>query len=165
MQITIFLKNAVLARGKPGDFGEDVRQAAAQAETGDMLAFDDESGAQIDLVLALHPVPRQRGRPALGVEAREVTLLPRHWEWLANQPGGASVTLRKLVEAARLSGRSEREFRNAACRFLSVMAGDLPGYEEGTRALYAGDRRRFDDEAARWPKAVADHARSLAWPS
>src|SRR5688572_29815503 len=47
--------------------------------------------------------PRSRGRPKLGVVAREVTLLPRHWDWLASQPGGASVALRKLVEVARRS--------------------------------------------------------------
>src|SRR4051794_18274604 len=27
-------------------------------------------------------VPRGPGRPKLGVVAREVTLLPRHWQWL-----------------------------------------------------------------------------------
>ena len=91
-------------------------------------------------------------------------MLPRHWEWLASQPGGASVTLRKLVETARRGGASERDRLDAACRFLTAIAGDLPGYEEAIRALYAGDRTAFDHEATRWPEAIGDHARSLAWP-
>lgn len=164
MPVSIFCKRELLARGLPGEFPNDVRVRASSAETSDILAFDDETGAQIDVELALNPPPRPRGRPALGVEAREVTLLPRHWEWLAAQPGGASVTLRKLVEAARRNGRTARECQDAACRFLTVMAGDLPGYEEAIRALYAGDRDRFDREASRWPRSVSDHARALAWP-
>src|SRR5690606_13103780 len=101
---------------------------------------------------------------ALGVEAREVTLLPRHWEWLSKQPGGASVSLRKLVEAALRAGRSERECHNSAFEFLRVIAGDLPGYEEAIRSLYAGDRSGFEDRTGGWPPAVRDHAVKLAWP-
>ncbi|WP_260924017.1 DUF2239 family protein [Novosphingobium sp. 9] len=164
MSVTVFYKDEVIARGDPRSFVDSVRKLEL-ARSSDLLAFDDESGRQVDLDFDPAPVTRPRGRPALGVEAREVTLLPRHWEWLAAQPGGASVTLRKLVEAARREGRSPAECRDAACRFLTVMAGDRPGYEEAVRALYAGDRENFDALSMLWPRAVADHARLLAWPA
>jgi hypothetical protein len=92
-------------------------------------------------------------------------LLPRHWQWLAKQPGGASVTLRKLVEAEIKRGRSERECRDAAYRFLTVMVGDRPFYEDAIRALYAGRRDKFEGYALAWPLDVRDHARKLAWPN
>lgn len=107
-----------------------------------------------------------RGRPKLGVVAREVTLLPRHWEWLAAQPGGASVTLRKLIEEARRSGGAQEQARlaqEAAYRFMTALAGDLPGFEEATRALFADDRRRFAEQVAPWPADVRDYAVRLAF--
>jgi hypothetical protein len=110
-------------------------------------------------------VPRGPGRPRLGVVAREVTLLPRHWEWLGRQPGGASVALRKLVEdARRTSAPADRRRRaqEAAYRFLSAMAGNLPGFEEANRALFAGDAARFHEQTETWPADVRDHARRLA---
>jgi hypothetical protein len=163
--VTVFYKDEVIARGSPEEFAGALRDLEPLSRSSDLLAFDDETGAQVDLDLtAAAPPPRPRGRPALGVEAREVTLLPRHWQWLARQPGGASVTLRKLVEAEIKRGRSERECRDAACRFLTVMAGDRPAYEEAIRALYAGNRWAFEACAVFWPEAVRDHARKLAWP-
>ena len=108
---------------------------------------------------------RGRGRPKLGVVAREVTLLPRHWEWLNAQSGGASVALRKLVDAARAASEVKdrvRQAQEAAYRFMTAMAGDLAGYEEATRALYANDAARFDAMTAAWPDDVRDHARMLA---
>ena len=109
--------------------------------------------------------PRGRGRPRLGVVGREVTLLPRHWEWLAAQPGGASVALRKLVEAARKSNAKEdavRAAQESAYRFMSAMAGDAAHFEEASRALFAGDRTGFQKLTRRWPKDVRAHARALA---
>lgn len=164
MAVTVFYKDEVIARGQPGDFTQALRDLGPLARSSDLLAFDDDTGRQVDLDLTEPAAPRPRGRPSLGVEAREVTLLPRHWEWLAGQPGGASVTLRKLVEAAMRAGRSERECLDAACRFLTVMAGDRPGYEEAIRALYSGDRENFDALCVLWPTPIADHARLLAWP-
>ena len=110
--------------------------------------------------------PRGRGRPKLGVVAREVTLLPRHWEWLGTQPGGASVALRKLVDdARRASGDRDRAraARDAAYRFMSVMAGNLAGFEEASRALFADDRRRFVGLIAGWPDDIRDHVVKLAF--
>ena len=97
--------------------------------------------------------------------AREVTLLPRHWEWLAQQSGGASVALRRLVDEARRAGEDRdriRQAQEAAYRFIAAMAENKPHYEEVARALFAGDRARFDDVDAEWPADVRDHARRLA---
>jgi hypothetical protein len=109
--------------------------------------------------------PRGPGRPKLGVVAREVTLLPRHWDWLARQPGGASVALRKLVEdARRASGDKDRVrvAREVAYRFMAAMAGDLPNFEEAARALFAGDGARFYPLVAAWPEDIRDHTVKLA---
>lgn len=180
-----------LASGALKDVALAVKAAAERDGGASVLIFDDQTSRPIELdlrgsasdVLARladqqdgetrQPEPasdepaaaRGRGRPKLGVVAREVTLLPRHWEWLNGQPGGASVALRKLVDAAR--GASEgkdrmRQAQEAAYRFMTAMAGDLAGYEEATRALYANDATRFDAMTVAWPVDVRDHARKLA---
>ncbi len=108
---------------------------------------------------------RVRGRPRLGVVAREVTLLPRHWDWLAAQPGGASVALRKLVEEARRAdGRAgeARAARDAAYSFMAAMAGAEPGYDEAARALFAGKADAFAALIVPWSADVRDHVARLA---
>ena len=162
-----------------GSLGEAALAAKTTLEAGSVgpvLVFDG-AGRVVDLdlrgdeaeVFARHmpPAPRGRGRPKLGVVAREVTLLPRHWDWLAAQPGGASAALRRMVETARLrdgeAGRI-RLAREAAYRFMTTMAGDRPGYEEAIRALFAGDRTRLEDLVAGWPGDLRDHAIGLAFP-
>lgn len=108
--------------------------------------------------------PRSAGRPKLGVTAREVTLLPRHWDWLASQPGGASVALRKLVEHAMRVNRQNdrvRQAQEAAYRFMAAMAGNEPGFEEAARALFAGDHDRLSQAVAKWPTDVREHALAL----
>lgn len=145
-----------------------------------VLIFDDETGKVADVDLrgtqdevlkrlghedAATAAPRGPGRPRLGVVAREVTLLPRHWEWLNSQPGGASVALRKLVEEARRAGQGRdrvRRSQEAAYQFMRTMAGDAPGYEEALRALFAGQRERFIETIAAWPRDVAEHSLELA---
>jgi hypothetical protein len=110
-------------------------------------------------------MPRGRGRPRLGVVAREVTLLPRHWDWLATQPGGASATVRRLVDAACQSSADKdrlRQAKESAYRFMSAMAGNEPGFEEATRALFAGDEARFTAMTKAWPSDVREYARTLA---
>ena len=105
------------------------------------------------------------GRPKLGVVAREVTLLPRHWAWLSSQPGGASVALRKLVEQARKDSQSQDQRRlsqEATYRFMSAMAGSLEGFEEAARALFAAERERFDTLLAPWPQDIQTHLQHLA---
>jgi hypothetical protein len=109
--------------------------------------------------------PRGRGRPKLGVVAREVTLLPRHWTWLNAQPGGASVALRKLVEAARRGngdGDRRRAGQEAVYRFMHAIAGDQPGFEAAARALFAGDLGKLEDAIADWPQDIREHATMLA---
>jgi uncharacterized protein len=120
------------------------------------LINSEESGA-----------PRGRGRPKLGVVAREVTLLPRHWDWLAAQPGGASVTLRKLVDGARRANADRNRQRQAiesAYHFMSAMAGDLTGFEEASRALFANDAAKFRQQTEAWPTDVRNYVRYLAYP-
>lgn len=111
------------------------------------------------------PASRGPGRPKLGVVAREITLLPRHWEWLASQPGGASVAVRKLVDEARRRSEDRDRIRaaqDAAYRFMSVMAGNKPHFEDAIRALFAPDPERFAQLTAGWAKDVRAHATMLA---
>jgi hypothetical protein len=137
-----------------------------RGSVGDVLARLPEAiSAPAAAEGATFPSPRGPGRPKLGVVAREVTLLPRHWEWLAQQPGGASVAIRKLVEEARRSGEGRdriRRAQEAAYRFISVMAGNKPHYEDAIRALFAGEAARFEKWIAEWPADVRDHAARLA---
>ena len=111
--------------------------------------------------------PRGRGRPKLGVVAREVMLLPRHWDWLATQSGGASATLRKLVEEARRANADrdrQRQTNERAYHFMSTMAGDMAGFEEASRALFANDAAKFRQQTEAWPADVRDYVRYLADP-
>ena len=111
--------------------------------------------------------PRGRGRPKLGVVAREITLLPRHWDWLATQSGGASVTLRKLVDEARRANVDrdrQRRANECAYHFMSTMAGDMAGFEEASRALFANDAAKFRRQTKAWPSDVRDYVRYLAYP-
>ena len=144
----------------------DFDLSASDAELVERLARAGRAGGGVAADGASPAVaPRGPGRPRLGVVAREVTLLPRHWEWLNGQPGGASVALRKLVEQARKAneGRDrQRRAQESAYRFMSALAGNLPGFEEATRALFAADRARFDELVEPWPPDVRVHARNLA---
>jgi hypothetical protein len=167
MQVTAFFKQYVIARGAPEAVLPVLRALPPLDAASDLLVFDDDSGRQVDLDLrpeASIP-PRPRGRPALGVSAREVTLLPRHWDWLARQRGGASATLRALVEAQIAHARSPRECHDAAYWFLTVMAGNLPRFEDAVREIYAGNRVGFDHFSHGWPPAIRDHGRNLAFPA
>jgi hypothetical protein len=181
-QCTLFAGSRLAASGKLAEVAVKAKELLDKKADVSLLIFDDESSEQIevdfrgnaqDVVQRLATVsqepavdtPRGPGRPKLGVVAREVTLLPRHWDWLNSQPGGASVALRKLVEEARRANAGKDRVRRAqesAYRFLSAMAGDLPGFEEAARALFAGKRSHFERETARWPAGIRDHARKLA---
>jgi len=170
---------------------ETVSVTAAEAVTRGneaVLVFDDRTGRQVDLDLRgssdeirawargqaarlsgpdeiAHPSRRGRGRPRLGVVGKEVTLLPRHWAWLDVQPGGASATLRRLVEQARKDSPDRdrtRDARDATYRFLAAIAGNLPGYEEALRALYRGDPGGFRAAMEPWPRDIVDQAAKLA---
>lgn len=170
-----------------------VKTALEAGAAGPVLLFDDQTGRSIDVDMrgSMEEVatrldrfesaqsastsnpesanvdePRGRGRPKLGVVPREVTLLPRHWEWLATQPGGASVALRKLVEEARRGSGDKDNARKAqerAYHFMTAIAGDLPGFEEATRALFANDKPGFAELLKTWPDDVREHAMLLAF--
>ena len=176
---TAFLGHRRLAHG-------DIRTVAAAVEIAPqepLLIFDDATGRPVDLDMrggveaavaeylartstpeAAPPRRPGRGRPKLGVMAREVTLLPRHWDWLSRQPGGASATLRRLVEEARRCGAAAeraREALEALYRVMSALAGDVSGFEEASRALFAHDDAAFDHIVAAWPADVADYVMRL----
>ena len=180
---TAFAGHTRMAAGPLPKVALVLKHAGPTPET--IAIFSDRTGRPVDLdlrgsdrdILARLPAeadavtdqpatePRGRGRPKLGVVAREVTLLPRHWDWLAAQPGGASVALRKLVdEARRASGDSDRcrEARDAAYHFMSAIGGNLPQFEEASRALFAGDLDRLAALIADWPADIRDHAVALA---
>lgn len=186
---TAFDGHRLLSTGPLCEVAVAVKRAGERGAKGPVLVFDDATGAVVDLDLRgtkaeimerlsqrgiVSPAatsaadeggPRGRGRPKLGVVAREVTLLPRHWEWLAAQPGGASVVLRRLVEEARRAdaGPSKtRAMRDAAYKFMSAVAGDLAGFEEATRALFAGRHDAFAEHMESWPKDVRGYALKLA---
>lgn len=188
---TVFDGRRRLVSGTLLDAALAVRRAVQRGAAGPLLIFDDATGQVIDLdtrgterelVARLSPERldrnghpdaavaeeglRRRGRPTLGVVAREVTLLPRHWEWLNAQPGGASARLRRLVDEARRTGVAEdraRRAREAAYRFARAVAGDLPGFEEAVRALFAGDRVRFGALVVGWPRDFREYAVALAF--
>jgi hypothetical protein len=174
-----FVNKAQLAKGTLAIVASAAKRALDHEPTASVLVFDANSGAVIDLDLrgtekdVIHrlstpPVEdaTKRGRPKLGVVAREVTLLPRHWEWLAQQKGGASVTLRAMVEAARkadVKAQPSKARTEAAYRFMTAMAGDLPGYEEAIRALFAGDRSRVEQLTNSWPEDIRGQTLQFAY--
>lgn len=161
-----------LARGEAPLAAAAARKAAADG-LHPVVIFDLASGRAVDLdpsgeIAGSAPARRGPGRPKLGVVAREVTLLPRHWDWLNSQPGGASVALRKLVDEARKSRGGEDARRTAsaaAFAFMSTTAGHQPGFEEALRALFAADRARFDQETQDWPADVRAIVREIAAPA
>lgn len=172
---TVFDGDRRIASGALEAVAPVVKRSIEGGAAGPVLIFSDDTGQSIDLdtrgsdgeVVAPHvDAPRGRGRPKLGVVPREVTLLPRHWEWLARQPGGASVALRKLVEEARRThGGTDRRRRaqERAYHFMSAMAGDRPGFEEAARALFANERPRFEALVGPWPDDIRDHVIGLAF--
>ncbi|HET6806609.1 MAG TPA: DUF2239 family protein [Frateuria sp.] len=174
---TAFDGDRLLASGPCAEVALAVKRAHEAGSAGPLLAFDDHTGHPVEFDLRgseaevrarlqpAPPAPRRPGRPRLGVIAREVTLLPRHWDWLGSQPGGASAALRRLVEHASRDGggaQRARESAEAVDRFMLAMAGNLPGYEEASRAFWRGERARLDELTRRWPPDVRRHLRHLA---
>ena len=183
-QFTAFEGPRRLITGSLAEVALAVKRAAQPAAP--IIIFSDATGRSLDLdlrgsdeeIVARLPKaapaaapetpaaePRGRGRPRLGVVAREVTLLPRHWEWLNRQPGGASVALRKLVDEARKANEEQdrvRESQEAAYRFMSAVAGNEAGFEEAARALFGRDAAKFARETAKWPSGIREYALQLA---
>lgn len=193
---TAFVGSRLLLSGPLVEVALATKTAAENGAFEGILIFDDATGRVIDMDLrgtkseivgrlsrpaeayarvangsrksAEDEVPERKGpgRPKLGVVAREVTLLPRQWDWLATQPGGASAVLRKLVDAAKKGGDGQgkqRASQEAAYHFMLAIAGDLPGYEEATRALFANDRPKLEQCIADWANDIKAHALYLAF--
>lgn len=174
---TAFEGVTCIASGGLSEVAVKAKEVLDRNEGGLILIFDDLSGEPVDIdfrgtlqdvearLQTPLPASRRVGRPKLGVVPREVTLLPRHWAWLNSQPGGASVALRKLVEQARRVNEGKdlvRQAQEVAYRFMSAMAGNEPGFEEATRALFAGDPAKFAGHVDGWPMDVRDYAKRLA---
>lgn len=172
-----FQGSRLVASGDLAGVAEQARMVLDRADQTPVSVFDQSTSELVELDLrgtvedvrrryaAPDPAPRPRGRPRLGVIPREVTLLPRHWEWLASQPGGASVAIRKLVDGARRTNADRdrvRKAQDAAYRFMTAMAGNQPGFEEAIRALYACNQNRFDQVVENWPADIRDHSQELA---
>lgn len=192
---TAFCGSKRVAAGAPADVARQVKAVAGNG--GDVVIFNDTTGRIVDIDLrgseadvlaridpdaaapkpddggtgsegAVAAAPRRRGRPRLGVTPREITLLPRHWEWLDGRDGGASVTLRRLVDAAmrgEIASERIRAAQEAAHRFLTTMAGNDPGYESALRMLYNGDKARFEKWTTILPGDIGAYARQLAAPA
>ena len=187
-RLTAFAGPHKVATGTLHAVAQTLKELLTRDPGAQILIFDDTSGSQVDLNLhgsladVLQRLPREAaptpapqedaplpartpGRPKLGVVAREITLLPRHWEWLATQPGGASVALRKLVEHAQRSNKAhdeQRQAREAAYKVMNALAGDAPGFEEASRALFAGKQPAFLACVQEWPTDVREHVLQLA---
>lgn len=162
-QYTAFLAHKQVASGSRDAVQKQIMANHPEHQDA-ILVFEDETGRITDLDYRgamADDAPRAVGRPKLGVQAREVTLLPRHWEWLSQQSGGASAALRRLVEAARTQGRTDRERQDAAYRFMQGLCGDMAGYEEALRALYRSDHAAFLSAIALWPQDVQKYIGSL----
>lgn len=188
---TAFSGDRCVASGNFIEVVQKVKKIIDQGEVESIFIFDDATSELVEvdfrgkmedvlrkvkkLISAKNPdaetlnseqnLQRKPGRPKLGVVGREVTLLPRHWRWLNSQPGGASVTLRKLVEQARRANHKQdkvRQSQEATLRFMTAMAGNLPGFEEATRALYAGNPERYNEHIILWPKDIKNYALKLS---
>jgi len=192
---TAFAGEARLAAGTLAEVALAVKRAVSRGEARPVTVFVDATSMVVELDLrgsvddvtaryavlcdacgddgrredhTVRSTRRGRGRPKLGVVGKEVTLLPRHWAWLDAQRGGASVTLRRLVDKARRDNASAdvvRRAQDVGYGFMTVMLGNHAGFEEATRALYASDRQRFLEESEGWPDDLKTHARMLAEPA
>jgi hypothetical protein len=151
--LAAFLDDELIAYGEPAAVQRKLEEGYA-TDIGAVRVFDDATGRIVDLDywdVLLSNRSRGRGRPSLGVQAREVTLLPRHWDFLARQRGGASAVLRRLVDDASRKDPGKDALKDAAYNFMRETCGNRPGYEEALRALYREDDARFAEATAGWP--------------
>ncbi|MGA9069766.1 MAG: DUF2239 family protein [Terracidiphilus sp.] len=173
---TAFSDQNILASGELDGVLAALKSHFDLGSAATILVFQDQTGRQVDfdlrgtleeVVARAQPAPARSGpgRPRLGVIGREISLLPRHWEWLEEQPNGASAALRRLVDQARAQEQGSGRVRlalEAAGRFMTAMAGNLPDYEEATRALYAKNRSRLEALIAPWPQDIRGYVLRLA---
>jgi hypothetical protein len=184
-EYTAFLGHARLAKGRLEGVVGAAKEALDKGETERLAIYRDEDARVLDFDfrgsleevlerLGTHPIvgaevrppPKRRGpgRPKLGVVSREITLLPRHWEWLAEQRGGASATIRRLVEEARKQapgGEQDKRIQGAVYSFISDLASDLPGFEEASRALFAAEYGKLEEIVGDWPGDIQAYMKKL----
>jgi hypothetical protein len=184
---TAFENHQRIAQGTLIEIATAIKKRLGKASHGDAILFSDATGKVMEINfqgnlktvlqrLAVFQTDTKNpetknvetqpgpGRPKLGVVSREISLLPNQWEWLASQPGGASPVLRRLVDEARRKANTEptpAQLQEKAYRFLSVIAGDLPLYEEALRALYQSDQKKFITAMKSWPEAISSYALAL----
>lgn len=185
---TAFEGDKLVCKGGLPDVILKLKRRMGKAENSSVLIFSDATGntmdfhfqgSEKDVLKRLEifasddatDVPAEEaagpGRPRLGVVSREVSLLPRQWEWLASQCGGASAILRRLVDEERkrsTGGDTVKKHQERTYKFISVMAGDRKGYEDALRALYRKDQKAFNLHIGEWPPDVKAHAQRLAKP-
>jgi hypothetical protein len=181
--LTAFHQQRQIAHGNLSELLQQIQATSPSEEP--VFIFNDRNGKRLDIhvhgdeasALTVYPelgnpqseetaVVKSRGRPKLGVSSKEVTLLPRHWEWLATQPGGASATLRRLIDQARKTNdpaENKRRRHERAYQFMYEIAGDLPEYEASLRALFADDEAGFTACIANWPQDIRQYAWQLAF--
>ncbi len=185
LSYTAFEGESVIATGRLEEVAIKIKRRKKPKPSATVLIFSDSTGKQMDLdvsgseeelferlrVFVAAEIPGSSssapGRPKLGVVAREISLLPRHWEWLATQSGGASAAIRRLVEEARKKPSEKellRESQERTHKFMTAIAGDFPNYEEALRALYSKDKKGFQSLVRDWPKGIRDYSKKLADP-
>ncbi|KIS43055.1 hypothetical protein LG58_2846 [Kosakonia radicincitans YD4] len=178
LSLTAFQQQRQIAHGSLSELLRQIKSANLSDEP--IFIFNDRDGKRLDInvhgdeasALAVYPelneapTVKSRGRPKLGVSAKEVTLLPRHWAWLATQPGGASATIRRLIEQAIKTHHHvdiQRQRHERAYHFMQAIAGDFPAYEASLRALFADDEAGFTACIAAWPQDIRRYALQLAF--
>lgn len=185
LSYSAFNGSELLAQGDLSEVVLQVKRALKKNANSSILIFSDATGKEMDFDLSgsdkeviqrlqiyISPTDTPTnmtgpGRPKLGVVAREVSLLPRHWEWLSTQSGGASATLRRLIEDAKKNVSKKdiiTQAQERTYKFMSAIAGNLTHYEEALRALYASDEKNFKDCIASWPADIKDHLKKLSKP-
>tara|TARA_B100001013_G_scaffold338302_1_gene259147 strand:+ start:260 stop:835 length:576 start_codon:yes stop_codon:yes gene_type:complete len=152
-----------------GELPAVIREAQRQFPEAEPCLYKLDNGKRVDidwrgdaeevikrLPAALVPPAEKRGRPKLGVISKEVTLLPEHWEWLSVQRGGASTTLRRLIDSAMSSMTPAQERRIKQDQLYSMMRvfEDEAGFEAASRALYRLDEAAFSQAIGNWPEAL-----------
>ncbi len=172
---TAFSGTDLLVRGSLSEVLSRTKSLVDEEPSRPVLIFEDGSGRQVDFDFTgtvKEVVDRARpklpangpGRPRLGVVSREISLLPRHWEWLESRPEGCSGALRRLVEEAQKrdpEAEHRAQARDAAHKFLWAIAGNYLHFEEVTRALYAGDHECMFSLMVDWPPDIRQHTRAL----
>lgn len=181
LTFTAFNGDELIARGALLDVALKLKDRLTKNRGMSFFVFDDRTcktvevdlrGTKDDLRNRLRDTEDNKespspgpGRPKLGVICREISLLPRHWDWLNLQPGGASSALRRLVEDAKKRNSPQDRIRMAqevTYRFMHTMGGNLAGYEEALRSLYSRDRQKFKEHTATWPRDVRKHTWKIA---